>query len=312
MSVEERLKLVRPGTKVLTIQSHVVHGYAGNRCSVFPLQLHGFETDVVNSVQFSNHTGYGNGRVFGQKLTAKDLKEILEGLRINNLDEYSHLLTGYCGDVSFLEEISEFVKAQKEKNPNLLYVCDPVLGDDGPGYYTPKDLMPIYRDKLIKYSDVITPNAFELRELTGKQCQSLEECLEAVNYIHEKFKIPKVVVTSGISAPEGKLICLSSQLRNDGSKDQHCFTFPKVKGQYVGTGDIFASLILVWVSDTNGDLKTSVEKALLSLQSIIKRVFEKAYKDTSEPGAKLKELPLIESRMDLLCPSGQIECEKLG
>ncbi|MFH4983894.1 hypothetical protein AB6A40_010603, partial [Gnathostoma spinigerum] len=25
--------------RILSIQSHVVHGYAGNKCSVFPLQV---------------------------------------------------------------------------------------------------------------------------------------------------------------------------------------------------------------------------------------------------------------------------------
>jgi hypothetical protein len=44
--------------RVLSIQSHVVHGYVGNKSAVFPLQLHGFDVDFINSVQFSNHTGY--------------------------------------------------------------------------------------------------------------------------------------------------------------------------------------------------------------------------------------------------------------
>lgn len=57
MSLEEILRKERPGKRVLSIQSHVVSGYAGNKCSVFPLQLHGFEVDFINSVQFSNHTG---------------------------------------------------------------------------------------------------------------------------------------------------------------------------------------------------------------------------------------------------------------
>ena len=46
-----------PRKRVLSIQSHVVHGYVGNRCAVFPLQLLGYEVDFMNSVQFSNHTG---------------------------------------------------------------------------------------------------------------------------------------------------------------------------------------------------------------------------------------------------------------
>jgi len=38
--------MAEPDKRVLSIQSTVVHGYAGGRSAVFPLQLHGF----VNSI----------------------------------------------------------------------------------------------------------------------------------------------------------------------------------------------------------------------------------------------------------------------
>jgi pyridoxine kinase len=47
-------------SKALSIQSSVVHGFVGNKCAVFALQLLGVEVDPINSVQFSNHSGYGN------------------------------------------------------------------------------------------------------------------------------------------------------------------------------------------------------------------------------------------------------------
>ena len=37
--------------RVLSIQSHVVSGYVGNKSATFPLQLLGFEVDAINSVQ---------------------------------------------------------------------------------------------------------------------------------------------------------------------------------------------------------------------------------------------------------------------
>jgi len=50
--------------RVLSIQSHTVHGYVGNKSAVFPLQLLGFDVDPINSVHFSNHTeGWGERRV---------------------------------------------------------------------------------------------------------------------------------------------------------------------------------------------------------------------------------------------------------
>ena len=39
--------------RVLSIQSHVVSGYVGNKSATFPLQLLGFEVDAINSVQVS-------------------------------------------------------------------------------------------------------------------------------------------------------------------------------------------------------------------------------------------------------------------
>ena len=37
--------------RVLSVQSHVVSGYVGNKSATFPLQLLGFEVDAINSVQ---------------------------------------------------------------------------------------------------------------------------------------------------------------------------------------------------------------------------------------------------------------------
>ena len=78
--------------RVLSIQSHVVHGYVGNRCAVFPLQLLGYEVDFINSVQFSNHTGYPVTK--GSIMDGEQLTEIVAGLRANGLLEYTHLVTG--------------------------------------------------------------------------------------------------------------------------------------------------------------------------------------------------------------------------
>lgn len=136
--------------RVLSIQSHVVHGYVGNKSSTFPLQVHihfftiytlffveiyefkkiklllsllqvlGFEVDAINSVQFSNHTYYEH--VKGQIMNEIELCEIFEALKSNNLlHKYSHLSSGYIGNASFLKYIVEIVKTLKIVNPNLIY-----------------------------------------------------------------------------------------------------------------------------------------------------------------------------------------------
>lgn len=45
----------------------------------------------------------------------------MNGLEENDLDSFSHLLTGYVGSVSFLEQVYESIKKLKAKNPNMLY-----------------------------------------------------------------------------------------------------------------------------------------------------------------------------------------------
>lgn len=78
--------------RVLSIQSTVVHGYVGNKCAVFPLQLLGFEVDPIYSVQFSNHTGYPSFK--GSVFDGEHLKSLLQGLEENKIMNYTHLLTG--------------------------------------------------------------------------------------------------------------------------------------------------------------------------------------------------------------------------
>merc|ERR1712212_1028940 len=179
--------------RVLSIQSHVVSGYVGNKSAVFPLQVLGFEVDYINSVQFSNHTGYSYFK--GQILDAEQLGQLFDGLVLNGLHKkYTHLLTGYIGSTSFLEKVAEVVKVLKEANPYLLYVCDPVMGDNGKLYVTP-DLLPIYQSTILPLADIVTPNQFEAELLTGMKITNMESALQAMDSFHKKG-VQTVVISS--------------------------------------------------------------------------------------------------------------------
>merc|ERR1711894_367783 len=121
--------------RILSIQSHVVSGYVGNKSATFPLQLLGFETDCINSVQFSNHTGYERGAK-GECLSSSQLWHLIEGLKQNGLDNYSLMISGYIGEATCLSKAVNVIRCLKEKNPDLFYICDPVMGDSEPvGWY---------------------------------------------------------------------------------------------------------------------------------------------------------------------------------
>lgn len=47
--------------------------------------------------------------------------DLVDGLAQNDLDDYTHLLTGYIGSASFLKRVVLLVKTLKRKNLNLIY-----------------------------------------------------------------------------------------------------------------------------------------------------------------------------------------------
>lgn len=255
--------------RVLSIQSHVVHGHVGNKSAVFPMQVLGFEVDPINSVQFSNHTGYKQG-FKGQVLNEKELAEVYSGLVDNDLHKlYTHLLTGYVGNPTFLREIANILKSLRAVNEKLVYVCDPVMGDDGI-MYVPKELLPIYRDEIVPLADIITPNQYEVELLTGKQIQSEKDIWEAVQWFHEKG-VGTVAISSSELGSKDTLLAFVSKRVATGT-ERFRLAIPKQGNniiRFTGTGDLFASLFLAHSTLTNYDMGATLERVIASLQAVI-------------------------------------------
>jgi hypothetical protein len=52
-----------------------------------------------------------------QVLNAEELNELVEGLESNQINQYTHILTGYIGSKSFLLQLADVVKRLKAANP---------------------------------------------------------------------------------------------------------------------------------------------------------------------------------------------------
>lgn len=295
--------------RVLSIQSHVVSGYVGNKSATFPLQLLGFEVDAINSVQFSNHTGYSKG-VRGQVLNDQQLSELIEGLKINKLDNYSHIINGYIGSDGFLKQLKSTVEHLKQKNPNLIFVCDPVMGDTEPGWYVPQSLLPIYRDEILPLADVCVPNQFEAQLLTGTKINNENEALEAMKLLHEKG-VRIVILSSTDFSSHGQLVCLASQKNSEGY-EQARIEFPGLPTHFVGTGDLFTALTTAWLQHDHFNIQSALEKTIATMQSVLNRTLTYAKSKGGEnPTPQQLELKLIQSREDILQPQVIIKAKKL-
>ena len=143
---------------VLSIQSHVVHGAVGNRAATLPLALLGVETDVLNTVQYSNHVGYGS--FAGDKLSGEQIWELLSGMHANGLLKPSRVLTGYMGSADAVRAVVRALPLLRQSQPGVQYWCDPVLGDNG-RLYVPPTLVDIYRDEVVPHAHALLPNQFE-------------------------------------------------------------------------------------------------------------------------------------------------------
>uniref|UniRef100_A0A2K6RNG0 Pyridoxal kinase n=1 Tax=Rhinopithecus roxellana TaxID=61622 RepID=A0A2K6RNG0_RHIRO len=294
--------------RVLSIQSHVVRGYVGNRAATFPLQVLGFEVDAVNSVQFSNHTGYAHWK--GQVLNSDELQELYEGLKLNNVNKYDYVLTGYTRDKSFLAMVVDIVRELKQQNPRLVYGRQgPTLGSGC--VYVPEDLLPVYKEKVVPVADIITPNEFEAELLSGRKIHSQEEALAVMDMLHSMGPDTVVITSSNLPSPQGSdyLIVLGSQRRRNpaGSvvMERIRMDIRKVDAVFVGTGDLFAAMLLAWTHKHPNNLKVACEKTVSALHHVLQRTIQCAKAQAGEgvkPSPMQLELRMVQSKSEIEDP----------
>ena len=164
--------------RFLSLQSHVAYGYVGNRAATFPLQRLGHEVWAVNTVEFSNHTGYGAWR--GRAASAEQVAEIVQGIEaLGQFSRCDGLLTGYVGDAALADVVLDTARRVRAANPRAVWCCDPVLGDIDTGIYVRPGIDAFFRDRAIPAADLVTPNHFELEHLTGRTVATMAEALSA-------------------------------------------------------------------------------------------------------------------------------------
>lgn len=228
--------------RVLSIQSHVAYGYVGNRAAVFPLQCMGFDVTAINTVQFSNHPGYGQWT--GEVFTPAHIQNLINGLRdLGILHTFDAVLSGYLGDSKIGNAIRDAVDEIKKHNPACLYLCDPVMGDVDKGLFVKPDIPAFFKALASPLADILTPNHFELEQLTGASIQSIEDAKAACIELHA-IGVASVLVTSFVhrDTPSGSVQMLLSQKTGE----NYLITTPYLQRTSMpnGTGDLTAALYL--------------------------------------------------------------------
>ncbi len=226
---------------LLAIQSHVVFGHAGNGAAVFPMQRMGVNVWPLNTVQFSNHTQYGQWA--GEVLAPAQIPALVEGIAtIGELGNCDAVLSGYLGSAAQGRAILEVVRKVKTTNPHALYLCDPVMGHPEKGCSVPAEVSQFLLDEAVAAADLVCPNQLELNTFCGRPAQSLEDCVAMARLLLARG--PKAVLVKHLAYP-GKGVDDFEMLLVNAEGSWHLrrplLAFAR---QPVGVGDLTSGLFL--------------------------------------------------------------------
>jgi len=264
--------------------------------ATFVMQSMGCEVAAINTVQFSNHTGYRQFK--GTKTSAAEITDLYEGLKNSYLNDFDMMLSGYAPGAAAVEAVGTIARDLKLKGTmkpgSFFWVLDPVMGDNGK-LYVAEDVVPAYKS-LLRHADLILPNQFEAELLSGVKIVDMKSLTEAITTLHSTFMVPHIIITSiRLPAPGAidSLSVIGSTIASSNTARIFKVEVPAIDCFFSGTGDMFAALMLVrlreevtkteglsgknaWISGdevvpTELPLARAAEKVLASMHMVLTR-----------------------------------------
>jgi pyridoxine kinase len=280
---------------ILSIQSHVAYGHVGNSAAVFPLQRLGVEVWPIDTVQFSNHAGYGKwqGRVFDAGL----IRDMVGGIEQHGvLGECDGVLSGYMGGADIGAAILDAVATVRRANPAARYCCDPVIGDVGRGIFVREGIPQFMKEKAVPAADIITPNQFELDYLAGRETRTLADALAAVKAVHGLG--PRAVLVTSLhvdDTPDGAIDLLASD-----ETGRFRLRTPKLNLVVNGAGDAIAALFFAHYLRI-GKINEALSKAASAIFGVLTKTAEVA----------APEIQIVAAQQEIVEPSRVFEAQEL-
>jgi pyridoxine kinase len=250
---------------ILSIQSHVAFGHVGNASAVFPMQRLGHEVWPIHTVQFSNHTGYGQWT--GQVFDAAHIRDVMAGIVARGvLPGCDGVLSGYMGSAETGAAILDAVAAVKAANSHAFWCCDPVIGDVGRGVFVRPGIPEFIRDHALPAADIVTPNQFELEHLTGLEVRDAASARAAIAALQARG--PSVVLVTSLHLDDTPPDMIDMAAAAKGQIFR--LRTPKLDVSVNGAGDAIAALFFVHFL-TRGSAAEALAKAGASVYGLLRR-----------------------------------------
>jgi len=210
----------------------------------------------------------------------------------------------------------------------LIAVLDPVMGDDGE-LYVAAEVVPIYKS-IIPFADIILPNQFEAEVLSGCKLDSVKNIRIGLRALHQQYRIRHIVISSiRLDSHPDVILCCGSTATEHLEPQPFMIEAPVIDGPFVGTGDLFAALLLARLHPVMDELTTTrdmsayglplaeaLELVIASMQGVLKttkaemdRQLEKdgevsslTEKEETARISRAAELRLVNSQTELTNP----------
>lgn len=187
-------------------------------------------------------------------------------------EKYNAFISGYIKDSAKMMEYREVISDAKLDDRNVLYLCDPVMGDNGKRYDDITDEHIENYKKLIEISDIVVPNFTEAMILadmpydenyqkyniikyendTKEKVDNLsKKIIETMLPVFDKIRYKKnqITIITGIELYNAVLTMLDVYDGDHGQRQTTCNYSERIEGRS-GVGNIFNTMF--FETSTNG------------------------------------------------------------
>ncbi|MBD8635303.1 pyridoxal kinase [Stenotrophomonas sp. CFBP 13725] len=224
---------------VISVQSQLVYGHAGNSAAVPPLRALGVRVAEIPTTLLSNAPFYATTR--GRVLPVDWFADLLRGTSERGLPQRARMLvSGYFGSVDNGAAFADWLDEILPRCPQLRYCLDPVIGDTHTGPYVEPGLEKVFAERLLPHAWLVTPNAFELGRLTGMPSLAQDDAIAAARALLQRG--PEWVLAHSVSGESGELVTLAV-----GREGVWRWISPLLPVDVAGTGDVLMALIVAFL-----------------------------------------------------------------
>ena len=284
----------------LILSSLVAASRVGGGVSERVLNAAGIDTMLVPTVLYGRQPGWGPP---GGGPVEQDMFEgVLSGISDQGLlDITDVVLTGYFADVGQIFDtaaVIDVVRKGSRVNRGVrafarepIVVVDPIMGDAPGGLYVPPAIAAGIKDQLVSRADLVTPNAFELGHITGRQLTDLASMVRAAR----SLDCPAIVTSLPRHGQIGVMY-----VDND---EAWLVTHERIPDAPKGTGDVLTARIAARATlfEAWQHRRHAIEAFAMLRDAVIPRL-ESALDDTRDAyrAGRYSYLELIAARQELI------------